>query len=123
MSITTEEELRKYVSEGWRIYYNRKRDSYYLYSPKDRKFLYVRKSLKDVVKQMYMSQFVKTPTARVDDILLLITGLTALSFCALVLEKEYEKLSSDGRVALHLLNLVIRQLRDVSSRVGRVEQG
>jgi hypothetical protein len=110
--ITTEEELRKLVSEGWRLIFVKRRGYYTLYNPKLRTFHYIPSRLKPVAEMLYKEQQARekagqSQTTQVPNELLLKSAVKMARVGVRALLPDIANLSDDGVSALVLVNTAL----------------
>jgi hypothetical protein len=106
--VTTEEELRKLVSEGWRLIFVKRKGYYTLYNPKLRTSHYIPSHLKPVAEKLYKEQQAgQSQTPQAPNELLLKSAVKMARVGVRALLPDIANLSDDGLSALVLVNTAL----------------
>jgi hypothetical protein len=103
--VTTEEELRKLLSEGWRLIFVKRKGYYTLYSPKLRTSHYIPSHLKPVAEKLYKEQQVREKVGHNELLLKSAVKMARVGVRALL--PDIANLSDDGVSALVLVNTAL----------------
>jgi hypothetical protein len=121
--VTTEEELRKLVSEGWRLIYVKRKGYYTLYNPKLRTSHYIPSHLKPVAEKLYKEQQAgekagQSQTPQTPNELLLKSAVKMARVGVRALLPDIANLSDDGVSALVLVNTALDLIEKILSGEG-----
>lgn len=123
MVVTTEEELRRLVSEGWRLIFVKRKGYYTLYNSKLRTSHYIPSHLKPVAEKLYKEQQVRekvgqSQTPQALNELLLKSAVKMARVGVRALLPDIANLSDDGLSALVLVNTALDLIEKILSREG-----
>jgi hypothetical protein len=121
--VTTEEELRRLVSEGWRLIFVKRKGYYTLYNSKLRTSHYIPSHLKPVAEKLYKEQQVRekvgqSQTPQALNELLLKSAVKMARVGVRALLPDIANLSDDGLSALVLVNTALDLIEKILSREG-----
>jgi hypothetical protein len=115
--VTTEEELRRLVSEGWRLIFVKRKGYYTLYNSKLRTSHYIPSHLKPVAEKLYKEQLSQSQTP-INELHLLKSAVKMARVGVRALLPDIANLSDDGLSALVLVNTVLDLIEKILSREG-----
>jgi hypothetical protein len=122
--VTTEEELRRLVSEGWRLIFVKRKGYYTIYNSKLRTSHYIPSHLKPVAEKLYKEQQVREKVRESQirllpyEVALLKSALRMARVGVRALLPDIANLSDDGLSALVLVNTALDLIEKVLSREG-----